>query len=253
MQVKTYITNSLKTLVPVFEVPQNPITLLRLLNRQQTTFFLVAFSAWTLSSFGLFIVPLNIAAIATTYNRSTVEIASVVTITLMSRCLGAFLFGAAGDRFGRKWPFILNIVLCATAGIITGCCQSYKQFFIIRALYGIAMGGIYGNSAAIALEDAPVAARGFLSGFSEAGYTFGTLLASALNPLIIHNQPYGWRAVFWFASCLGLFIAFCHAFLPETQAYLSMTETRDADNQTSNCILFPLTSVDARLDLFSNI
>ena len=201
MQVKTYITNSLKTLVPVFEVPQNPITLLRLLNRQQTAFFLVAFAAWTLSVFGLFIVPNNITAIATTYKRSTVEIASTITIILMTRCLGAFLFGAAGDRFGRKWPLILNIVLYAIAGIISGFCQTYMQFLIARALYGIAMGGIYGNAAAIALEDAPIAARGFLSGLLQQGYTLGVLLASALNPLIIHNQPYGWRGVFWFASC----------------------------------------------------
>ena len=41
--IKAYITNSLKTLVPVFEVPQNPVTLLRLLNRQQQHIFLLLF------------------------------------------------------------------------------------------------------------------------------------------------------------------------------------------------------------------
>ena len=171
----------------------------------------------------------------------------------MTRCIGAFLFGAAGDRFGRKWPFILNIVLYATAGIISGFCQSYTQFLTARAFYGIAMGGIYGNSAAIALEDAPIAARGFLSGVLENGYTLGVVLASALNPLIIHNQPYGWRAVFWFVSCLALLVAFCHSFLPETQAFLRIKQIHQSDDRRSNCILFRLTSTHTKHDLCSII
>ena len=45
----------------------------------------------------------------------------------------------------------------------------YEQFLGVRALFGIAMGGIYGNCAATALEDAPAEARGILSGMLQQG------------------------------------------------------------------------------------
>ena len=99
----------------------------------------------------------------------------------MMRCIGAFFFGLASDRFGRKWTFIANLVLYALAGLVTGVCHTYAQFFATRVLYG--------NSAAIALEDAPIAAGGLVSGLLQEGFTAGIILASALSSLIADNQP----------------------------------------------------------------
>ena len=227
MHIKIFITDRLKALIPTYEVPQNPIKLIRLLKLKQILFFLTAFSAWTLSAFGFFVVSLNIRNIMNSYDASTIDITWTITVTLMCRCIGAFLFGIAGDRFSRKWTFIVNIILYAIAGIISGFCQTYTQFIITRALYGIAMGGIYGNSAAIALEDAPIAARGLLSGLLQQGYTLGSLLASVLNPIIVNNQSYGWRAVFWVVSILALVVAFFHVFLSETEAFTSIKHIRE--------------------------
>lgn len=135
MQIKTFVTNRLKALIPTYEKPQNPIKLIRLLNLKQILLFLTAFSAWTLSAFGFFVVSLNIRSIANTFNASIIDVTWTMTVTLMCRCIGAFLFGLAGDRFSRKWTFIINIVLYAIAGIISGFCQTYTQFIITRALY----------------------------------------------------------------------------------------------------------------------
>lgn len=60
-------------------------------------------------------------------------------------------------------PFIVNNILFIVLEIGTGFCQTYKQFLACRALFGIAMGGMYGNAAATALEDCPEAARGLVS------------------------------------------------------------------------------------------
>src|ERR1700722_8422755 len=84
----------------------------------------------------------------------------------------------------------------------------------------VAMGGIYGNCAATALEDAPIATRGLLSGILQQGYTFGYLLAAAFNLAITPNQRYGWRALFWFGGSVPLLIALWRVFLPETDAFL---------------------------------
>ena len=52
------------------------------------------------------------------------------------------------DRWGRKWPFIVNNVLFIILELGTGFVSTYKQFLAVRALFGIAMGGLYGNATA---------------------------------------------------------------------------------------------------------
>jgi SHS family lactate transporter-like MFS transporter len=226
MQIARYLTTRFTTLIPPLTVPENPLKLLRTLNRQQTSFFMVAFLAWTWDTFDFCAVILNIVTIANTYQKPTSDVTWGVTVTLMLRPIGAILFGIASDRFGRKWPFIINIILYAIIEIATGFCASYTQFISIRALFGIAMGGIYGTCAATALEDAPIAARGLLSGLLQEGFAVGYLLAAGFNLAITDNQRYGWRALFWFGGGPPLLIALWRIFLPETQAFLHVKEAR---------------------------
>ncbi|CAF4713389.1 unnamed protein product, partial [Rotaria sp. Silwood2] len=177
MKIGKYLATRFTSLAPPKVVPENPIKLLRMLNRRQTAFFLVAFFAWTLDAFDFFSVTLNIIEIGKTYKKTVADITWGITVTLMLRSVGAILFGIAGDRFGRKWPFIINIIFYATLEILTGFCTNYAQFIICRAFFGVAMGGIYGNCATTALEDAPLATRGLLSGILQQGYAFGYILA----------------------------------------------------------------------------
>jgi len=230
MYIFKYLISRFTTLKPPLIVPPNPIKLLCMLNRRQTAFFLVAFLAWTWDSFDFVSVTLNIIEIGETYNKSTSDITWTITITLMLRPIGAIIFGLIGDRFGRKWPFIINIILYAAIEIATGFCATYTQFIGVRALFGIAMGGIYGNCATTALEDAPIATRGLLSGLLQQGFAFGYLFAAAFNFVITDHQSYGWRALFWFAGCPPLLIALWRAFLPETEAFLNVKKARKADN-----------------------
>jgi SHS family lactate transporter-like MFS transporter len=137
----------------------------------------------------------------------------------MLRSVGAITFGIAGDRYGRKWPFIVNNVLFIVLELGTGFCQTYKQFLGVRALFGIAMGGLYGNAAATALEDCPVEARGIISGMFQQGYAFGYLLATVFARALVNTTPHGWRPLYWFASTLPILVIIFRLFLPETQSF----------------------------------
>ena len=100
---------------------------------------------------------------------STKQITWGITLVLMMRSVGSTIFGIAADRYGRKWPFIVNNILFIVLELGTGFTQTYSQFLACRALFGIAMGGLYGNAAATALEDCPDAARGLISGMLQQG------------------------------------------------------------------------------------
>jgi SHS family lactate transporter-like MFS transporter len=139
----------------------------------------------------------------------------------MLRSVGAIIFGIASDRYGRKWPFVINNVLFIILELGTGFAQTYRGFLACRALFGIAMGGLYGNIAATALEDCPEEARGIISGMLQQGYAFGYLLVTAFARGLVDTTPHGWRPLFWFGACPPVLFIIFRLCLPETQAYRS--------------------------------
>jgi SHS family lactate transporter-like MFS transporter len=101
----------------------------------------------------------------------------------------------------------------------TGFTQTYSQFLAVRALFGIAMGGLYGNAAATALEDCPEAARGLISGMLQQGYAFGYLLATAFARGLVNTTSHGWRPLFWFGAGPPVLIILFRLCLPETNTF----------------------------------
>lgn len=144
----------------------------------------------------------------------------------MFRSVGAIIFGLISDRYGRKWPFVINNVLFIVLEIGTGFCQTYSQFLACRALFGIAMGGIYGNAAATALEDCPPAARGLISGLLQQGWAMGYLLATAFARALVDTTEHGWRPFYWFAACPPVLIIAFRLCLPETKTYRERERVR---------------------------
>lgn len=64
-----------------------------------------------------------------------------MTVTLMLRSVGALVFGFLSDRYGRKYPMIINLFLFVILELASGFCNTLSQFLAVRSLYGIAMGG----------------------------------------------------------------------------------------------------------------
>ncbi len=141
-----------------------------------------------------------------------------LTLPLMSRFVGAGLFGLASDRFGRKWPFVINVSLLIIFELITGFCTTYASFVACRVLFGIAMGGIYGNATSTALEDCPKHSRGLVSGMFQSGYSFGFLISTVFFYALADATSHGWRLLFWFGACPPVLIIAFRLWLPETDA-----------------------------------
>lgn len=128
----------------------NPFSSLKEMNGRQWNFFLVGFAGWTWDAFDFFLVSLNVSSIAKDLNKSVTDITWGITLVLMLRSVGAIIFGLWGDRYGRKWPYITNMFLLVILQIACGFVKDYKSFLGVRALFGIAMGGMFGNCAACA-------------------------------------------------------------------------------------------------------
>ncbi|KAG0645506.1 Carboxylic acid transporter [Hyphodiscus hymeniophilus] len=227
-KIPNKIESRISELKPNFKATPNPIALLRLLSRQQWLFFWVAFLAWTWDAFDFFSVTLVVPALCTTFGKSHDAVVwGGLTLPLMTRFVGAGLFGLAADRLGRKWPFVVNLVLLIVFELTTGFCTTYQSFVACRVLFGIAMGGLYGNAASTALEDCPEPSRGLVSGMFQSGYSFGFLLATVFYYALAERTSHGWRLLFWFGACPPVFIIAFRIWLPETDAYCERLALRN--------------------------
>jgi len=170
---------------------------------------------------------LTVSDLAETFGKTNTQITWGITLVLMFRSVGSTVFGLAADRYGRKWPFVVNNLLFIVLELGTGFCQNYKQFLACRALFGIAMGGLYGNAAATALEDCPEEARGIVSGMLQQVYAFGYLLATAFARGLVNTTSHGWRPLFWFGACPPVLIIIFRLCLPETDKYIERDAVRN--------------------------
>ncbi|KAG7142198.1 Carboxylic acid transporter protein like [Verticillium longisporum] len=227
MTAGRYLATRFSTLKPPMLAAPNPWRLVRMLNRHQWAFFGVAFAAWTWDAFDFFTVSLTVTQLAKEFGKTKTDITWGITLVLMFRSVGSVIFGIAADRYGRKWPFVVNNLLFVVLELGTGFCQTYRQFLVCRALFGVAMGGLYGNAAATALEDVPEAARGLMSGILQQGYAFGYLLATAFARGLVDTTPHGWRPLFWFGACPPVLFIMWRLMLPETQTFLAHKRLRE--------------------------
>lgn len=197
----------------------NPLKGLSLIKGKQSLMILSAFLGWSWVAYDFFTISMNITELSKQFGKSVKDITWGITLVLMLRSVGSIIFGYLGDRYGRKWPLILNLLLVCFLEIGTGFVQTYQHFLGVRAVFGILLGGVYGNAAATALDDCPMEARGIVSGFLQQGYTFGYLMAVVLKRAIADNSSKHWRAMFWFGSGVMFIIVIFRTFLPETKAF----------------------------------
>jgi SHS family lactate transporter-like MFS transporter len=123
------------------------------------------------------------------FDKTNAEITWGITLVHMLRSVGSAIFGVAADRYGRKWPSIVNNVLFIVLELATGFTNKYSSFLACQALSGIAMGGLYRNAAATAMEDCPPAARGIISGMFQVRCSLRYLLATVFARALVGTTP----------------------------------------------------------------
>jgi putative sialic acid transporter len=198
---------------------KNPISLLAQLSLRDWVFFAVGFLAWTADAFDFHALSIQTKKLADYYGRSKTDITTAITLTLLLRSVGAAMFGLAGDKWGRKWPMVVNMIILGVLQIATIYCETYQQFLATRSLFGLFMGGVYGNAIAMALEQCPANARGLMSGILQQGYSFGYVLAACAN-LGVGGKTETWKTIFWIGAGLSIGVGLIRIAFPESKQFL---------------------------------
>jgi MFS transporter, SHS family, lactate transporter len=172
---------------------------------------------WTLDAFDFFLVVSCLTAIGREFHKTDAEMALTLTVTLAFRPVGAFLFGLLADRYGRRLPLMIDLIFYSIIEVASGLAPNYTTFLILRALFGIGMGGEWGVGASLAMEKVPPRLRGLLSGFLQQGYAMGFLLASVANIFLFHRI--GWRPLFFLGGLPALLAVFVRMHVKESEVW----------------------------------
>jgi len=193
------------------------------LTTPQKKVVIAAFLGWTLDAFDFFILVFTLPAIAKEFGVSVPDVAYAIFLTLAMRFIGAFIFGRLGDRFGRRPILMLDIVCYSVLGAAAAVSPTLTVFLILRALFGIAMGGEWGLGASLTMESIPPQSRGFISGILQCGYPTGFLLASIVFGIFYGETFFGitvgWRIMFLFSLLPALVVLYIRAHVPESPAF----------------------------------
>lgn len=190
--------------------------------REQRNVTIAAYLGWTLDAFDFFLMVFVLKDIAAEFQVKIPQVALAITLTLAMRPVGALIFGRLADTFGRRPTMMVNIVCYSVLELLSGFSPNLTTLFLLRALFGIAMGGEWGVGSALTMESVPPSARGVVSGLLQAGYPSGYLLASVVFGLLY--QSIGWRGMFFVGVAPALLVLFIRSRVPESPAWKKMEE-----------------------------
>lgn len=165
---------------------------------------IAGFAGWLFDAYDFFLIVFCLTAIAKNFHKTDSQIALVITMTLAFRPVGGFVFGLLGDRYGRRIPLMINVAVFAIAEILTGLAPNYTTLLLVRALFGIVMGGNWGVGASLAMEGSPANRRGMFSGLLQEGYAAGNVLAAVCYFFLFPRL--GWRPLFFVGSVPALLL-----------------------------------------------
>ena len=134
------------------------------------------------------------------------------------RPFGALVFGRLGDLIGRKYTFLLTLILMGGSTFLIGCVPNYASIgiaapilvLLLRLLQGLALGGEYGGAATYVAEHAPVGKRGYYTSWIQTTATLGLFVAlgvilivkSNMSDTAFNTEWGGWRYPFWISILL---------------------------------------------------
>jgi len=157
---------------------------------------------------------------------SEVEVGLVSTAYLVGAVAGAFLFGYATDRFGRKKLFMVTLGLYLVATAATALSWDFASFALFRLLTGAGIGGEYAAINSAIQELVPARFRGrtdlAINGSFWVGAAIGALGAVVFLKPGTLPPDWGWRAAFGIGAMLGLAILLLRRWVPESPRWLML-------------------------------
>ena len=176
---------------------------------------------------------------------TTALFASIATIGLgiIGKPIGAVLFGHFGDRYGRKYTFIVSMIISAIATVAIGLLPTYQligitataALVVLKIIQGMSMAGEWSGASLMVYENTNKENKAFYTSFIQLGLPFGTALASGIFTLLAFLPKesffdWGWRVPFLLSFVLGIISGIARLVLVETTEFKLMQKNKQVSN-----------------------
>jgi SHS family lactate transporter-like MFS transporter len=196
----------------------------RSLTTVQRNTFLAGLLGWTCDAFDFFVLVFILRPLAEEFGASIKDLTLAILLTLAARPIRALIFGRLADRYGRRPALMLNILCYSAIELASAFAPSLTVMLVLRTLYGVAMGGLWGVAFSLVFEVIPVNTRGLVSGILQQGYAVGYLIAAAVFALLFPSI--GWRGMFVIGALPVLLVPFIYFYVPESPVWREVAQQK---------------------------
>ncbi|MBO3725805.1 MFS transporter [Actinomyces bowdenii] len=175
---------------------------------------------------------------------------AIFAVSFILRPIGAVVWGAWGDRKGRRWALSWSILLMSGSTFLIGLLPGYASIgvaaalglLVLRMVQGFSASGEYAGAGTFLAEYAPAAKRGMYTSLvpasTAAGLLAGSLMVSGMFIVLddAAMQSWGWRIPFLLAGPLGLIGRYIRVHLEDSPVYQEMVQDLDQDQKQASSI-----------------
>ncbi len=184
------------------------------LSRMHKRVFALTAGGYLFDAYDIALLSFIMPALAADLKLSAVQIGLVFTVTFVGMFLGTLLGGTLADYFGRLRIFKYTLLVFSFATMVTGFIHKYEALLVLRFITGVGLGGEQPVSFTYISEMVPSEHRGRLTGFANAVWGFGMMLAGAVSVVLVPN--FGWQSAFFAGILPASLVWFFRLGIPES-------------------------------------
>jgi MFS family permease len=186
--------------------------------RSFKTTALLCWTGWIFDFYDLILIAFLIPTIEQALHMKAEQSAMLLGIGLGASGLGGILFGWLADLYGRKRILTVTVILFSLGMLASGFVQTPWQFFVVRFITGLGLGGEWAVGHALIAESVPAEKRARWSAFLQSGEPVGVGIAAIMGFVVA--PMIGWRNVFMFSALSGLLALFFRRYMQESPLWL---------------------------------
>ncbi|PWN37715.1 MFS general substrate transporter [Meira miltonrushii] len=235
LSIRSIVTKSRLNVLSLFHrhtdertVNLNPVRLLSMLTFTDWCTFLSAYFCVMIDFFEYSTVAVESVEVAKYFKTTNTAISSGLTLSMLTRVIGAIIFGLLGDC-GRKKPLIVNCLYLSIMQILTTKCTNLQGFLICRTFYGIGMGGIFGNAIQSVLDRSPIETKGLTTGLLWSAGDMAIFLTAGVKMALDKHQGdrHDWRTIFYVGAVFSALAALFRFFVTESPQFTQMKKLQE--------------------------
>ena len=188
------------------------------LDKQHYKIFALSWAGWVFDFYDLVLFTFLVSQLQTSLNFSAEMLSLCLGISLFATGLGGIIFGALGDKYGRKTILQWTIIIYSLGTLLSAFSWSFYSLVIFRFITGLGVGGEWATGQTYINETFPDKLRAKFGAFMQSGAPVGVILASIVGGLV--SPVIGWRLTFLISILPALTVIYIRKNLNEADVWI---------------------------------